>query len=36
MAGEMLGDQLLELASSAKERIVLVAPFIKVDALKRV
>lgn len=36
MAGEMLGDQLLELVSSAKERVVLVAPFIKVDALQRV
>lgn len=32
----MLGDQLLELVSSAKKRVVLVAPFIKVDALKRV
>lgn len=36
MPGEMLGDQLLELVSSAKERVVLVAPFIKVDALQRV
>lgn len=36
MAGEMLGDQLLELVSSAKERVLLVAPFIKVDALQRV
>ncbi len=32
----MLGDQLLELVSSAKKRVVLVAPFIKVDALQRV
>lgn len=36
MSGDMLGDQLLELMSSAKERVVLVAPFIKVDALQRV
>lgn len=36
MPGEMLGDQLLELVSSAKERVVLVAPFIKVNALQRV
>lgn len=36
MSGEMLGNQLLELVSSAKERVVLVAPFIKVDALQRV
>jgi hypothetical protein len=36
MPGEMLGDQLLELVSSAKKRVVLVAPFIKVDALQRV
>lgn len=36
MSGEMLGDQLVDLVSSAKERVVLVAPFIKVDALQRV
>lgn len=36
MQGEMLGDQLLELVSSAKKRVVLVAPFIKVDTLQRV
>lgn len=36
MAEEMLGDQLLKLVSSAKEKVVLVAPFIKVEALSRV
>ena len=36
MAGEMLGDQLLKLVSSAKERVVLVAPFIKVEVLQQV
>ena len=36
MAEEMLGDQLLKLVSSAKEKVVLVAPFIKSAALSRV
>ncbi|WP_171206766.1 phospholipase D family protein [Ruegeria sp. HKCCA0235A] len=36
MAEEMLGDQLLKLVSSAKEKVVLVAPFIKAEALSRV
>ena len=36
MAEEMLGAQLLKLVSSAKEKVVLVAPFIKAEALGRV
>ena len=32
----MLGDQLLKLVSSAKERVVLAAPFIKVEVLQQV
>lgn len=36
MVNEMLGSQLLNLVSSAKERVVLVAPFIKTGALRRV
>ncbi len=36
MAGEMPGDQLLKLMSSAEERVVLVAPFIKAEALQRI
>jgi len=36
MTDEMLGNQLLKLVSSAKERVILVAPFIKVDAIQRV
>lgn len=34
MAGEMLGNQLLKLVSSAEERVVLVAPFIKAESLR--
>ena len=36
MVGEMLGNQLLKLASSAKENIVFVAPFIKFETLRRI
>ncbi|WP_209599741.1 phospholipase D family protein [Ruegeria sp. HKCCSA071] len=36
MAEEMLGAQLLKLVSSANEKVVLVAPFIKAEALGRV
>ena len=36
MVDEVLGNQLLKLASSAKEDVVLVAPFIKVETLRRV
>lgn len=35
MASEMLGGELLKLVSSAKERIVLAAPFIKVEVLQQ-
>lgn len=36
MAEEMLGNKLLKFVSSAKEKVVLVAPFIKAEALSRV
>ena len=36
MAGEILGNQLLKLVSSAEERVVLVAPFIKAETLQRI
>ena len=36
MLDEMLGSQLLNLLSSAKEKVVLVAPFIKAETIRRV
>ena len=33
---EMLGNQLLKLVSSAKENVIFVAPFIKVETLRRI
>ena len=36
MLDEMLGSQLLKLVSSAKEKVVLVAPFIKAETFRRV